>query len=467
MASKPVPVAPASVPALPAAAGAGTNATANADLPPALVQAELARLLASASFAGAAAHQRLLRYLVDHHLAGDAARLKESALGIDVFQRPADRFDPAQDSIVRVEARRLRQRLERHYEAEGREAELRIELPKGSYQPRFVRQRLRRDDDAAQAAELVERGQYFLRQGHEEGHRKALERFEAAVQVAPALAAAHAGVARAWLQLVATNIEPPQPGIVRALEAAHQARRLDARHAEAIVLCAQLEQRFNFDWPLASALFLQALRQAPESAFVRHAHAFALMMRREFDAAEAELVLARRLDPLHLGQRAHEGLLHLYRRDWPAADAALRGLLDLSPDNVLGLSLLANVDLLRGAAAASLEGYRQVQRLHPRLSIGWAGVAQALARLGRHDEARACVAELQHRWAGHYASPYQLAMVAWRLGEAGQALQLLARAVDERDPNAICLPVDPCFEGAASLPAFQHLERRVLGVVGG
>lgn len=440
------------------------NATpAGSDLPPAVVQAELARVLASASFAAAAAHQRLLRYLVEHSLAGDLARLKESVLGIDVFQRPAASFDPAQDSIVRVEARRLRQRLQRHYDSEGRDAELRIELPKGSYQPRFVRQRLRRDGSEAQAAELIERGQYFLRLGHEDGHRKALERFEAAVRAAPGLAAAHSGVARAWLQLVATNIETPQPGISRALEAAHEALRLDPSHADALVLCAQLEQRFNFNWPLASTLFSQALQQAPESAFVRHAHAFALMMRCEFDAAEAELAHARRLDPLHLALRAHEALLHLYRHDWPAAETALQALLDMSADNVLGLSLLANVDLLRGRYDASLTRYQRVQQLYPKLSIGWAGVAQALALLGRPDEARACRAELQHRWSGQYASPYQLAMVAVRLGDDDEALSLLARAVAERDPNALCLPVDPCFETAAGDARFQALEQQVLG----
>ncbi|MFN0183781.1 MAG: hypothetical protein ACKVQR_08195, partial [Aquabacterium sp.] len=66
------------------------------------VQAELARLLGHVDFAHAPAHQRLLRHLVERTLDGQAAGLKESLLGIEVFQRPADRFDPATDSIVRV-----------------------------------------------------------------------------------------------------------------------------------------------------------------------------------------------------------------------------------------------------------------------------------------------------------------------------------------------------------------------------
>src|SRR5206468_3081782 len=48
-------------------------------------------------------------------------------------------FDPRTDPIVRVQARRLRARLTRYYEEEGRHEEIRIELPKGSYAPVFHR----------------------------------------------------------------------------------------------------------------------------------------------------------------------------------------------------------------------------------------------------------------------------------------------------------------------------------------
>jgi hypothetical protein len=98
---------------------------------------ELARVLAAPAFAGALAHQRLLRHLVEQTLAGQADTLKETVLGIEVFQRPAHSFDPRRDSIVRVEARRLRQRLQQHYQATPG-GTLMIVLPTGSYRPQFV-----------------------------------------------------------------------------------------------------------------------------------------------------------------------------------------------------------------------------------------------------------------------------------------------------------------------------------------
>lgn len=102
----------------------------------ATVAAQLARVLASAGFANAPSLRRLLSHIVESRLRGDACSLKEYALGVEVFGRGAG-FDPATDTIVRVHARRLRARLDAYYAAEGRADPLRIEVPKGHYEPVF------------------------------------------------------------------------------------------------------------------------------------------------------------------------------------------------------------------------------------------------------------------------------------------------------------------------------------------
>ncbi len=101
------------------------------------VQAELQRVSQSAPFLKSAQLQRLLHFLVEETLAGRAERLKEYVVGVEVFGRPGS-FDPRIDSIVRVEARRLRFALDSHYGGEGRNDPIIIELPKGSYVPHFL-----------------------------------------------------------------------------------------------------------------------------------------------------------------------------------------------------------------------------------------------------------------------------------------------------------------------------------------
>jgi TolB-like protein/Tfp pilus assembly protein PilF len=78
---------------------------------------------------------RFLRFVVEQALLG--SDLKEYSIGLAVFDKDAT-FDPRIDNNVRTEARRLRAKLAEYYATAGQADRLRIELPKGSYVPRFT-----------------------------------------------------------------------------------------------------------------------------------------------------------------------------------------------------------------------------------------------------------------------------------------------------------------------------------------
>jgi TolB-like protein len=101
---------------------------------PDAVRAQLDRILTSEPFANAGRLARFLRYIVERTLAGEADQLKEYVLGVDVFDR-GDAYDPRIDSIVRVDARRLRAKLEEYYTGPGAKDPLLITMPRGSYVP--------------------------------------------------------------------------------------------------------------------------------------------------------------------------------------------------------------------------------------------------------------------------------------------------------------------------------------------
>ena len=77
-----------------------------------------------------------LNFIVNAHLDDRADKLKEFTLAIDVFEKDQS-FDPSIDSIVRVEASRLRAKLREYYDGEGQRDSVRIEVPKGHYVPVF------------------------------------------------------------------------------------------------------------------------------------------------------------------------------------------------------------------------------------------------------------------------------------------------------------------------------------------
>jgi eukaryotic-like serine/threonine-protein kinase len=100
------------------------------------ILSHLELILASGIFSGAARQQRLLRHLVEKRLQGAAGELKEYTLGVEVFDRGED-FDPRLDPIVRVEASRLRSRLQKYYDSAGATDKIRVTLPRGAYVPSF------------------------------------------------------------------------------------------------------------------------------------------------------------------------------------------------------------------------------------------------------------------------------------------------------------------------------------------
>ena len=109
------------------------SASAKTDSDP--IRAGLERTLASGEFANSERMRRFLRFIVEETLAGRGDCLKETQIGIHVFDRVPG-YDPKADAIVRVEARRLRSKL-LEYAEQHRADPLVIELPKGGYLPAF------------------------------------------------------------------------------------------------------------------------------------------------------------------------------------------------------------------------------------------------------------------------------------------------------------------------------------------
>lgn len=97
----------------------------------------LERVLKSGTFARADQLRRFLRYVCEAEMEGRGEEINEYAIGVEALGRP-EGYSPVEDPMVRNRAYALRQKLEEYYAKEAPEAGLRIELPRGSYRPRFV-----------------------------------------------------------------------------------------------------------------------------------------------------------------------------------------------------------------------------------------------------------------------------------------------------------------------------------------
>src|SRR5258707_13878003 len=99
-------------------------------------QAEIEKLVASQALHGSESLCKLLRYLGKQSLEHPGTPVKEYQIATEVFGRQAD-FDPQLDSMVRVQAGRLRTKLAEYYNTEGVSDHIVIEVPKGSYAVAF------------------------------------------------------------------------------------------------------------------------------------------------------------------------------------------------------------------------------------------------------------------------------------------------------------------------------------------
>lgn len=99
----------------------------------------LSRIKRSKAFGNSQKLVPLLEFVVHASLRGEANSLKETTIGVGLYNRDPG-YDPKQDSIVRTHASRLRDRLEEYYRTEGHQDPVAIHLVRGSYAPVFARQ---------------------------------------------------------------------------------------------------------------------------------------------------------------------------------------------------------------------------------------------------------------------------------------------------------------------------------------
>jgi TolB-like protein len=106
---------------------------------PAAIRHQLGRILQDDNFPVAEQRREFLRFVVEETLEGRGKQLKGVIIAQSVFGRN-ESFDPQNDPVVRLEARRLRSDLDRYYAGAGRWDAVRISIPKGGYTPKFESQ---------------------------------------------------------------------------------------------------------------------------------------------------------------------------------------------------------------------------------------------------------------------------------------------------------------------------------------
>jgi TolB-like protein/predicted Ser/Thr protein kinase len=294
-----------------------------------------------------------------------------------------------------------------------------------------------------------------------DGFRGAIQLYEQAIRHEPGYALAHAGLADTWSLLGLFALAPPKEAFPAAREAALRALQLDPLLAEAHASLAGVRFFHEWDRRQAQAGLERAIELNP--GYVSAHHVLSTVFSTVGDT-ERSIACAQRaceLDPLSLVTLLNLGWAYYYARDFAASAQQCLRVLDLDPQFVRGLELLALSYALIERQDEAVELARLVLASEERTPRSLTICGYVLATCGLKAEARDTVERLRLVAAERYVPALSLAFVSGALGKEDLALGWLERAYEERDPVLVWLLTEPRLDTLRAHPRFAAIEEKV------
>lgn len=443
------------------------GAAGHAPIAPEAVRAQLERILNSKAFARSPRISRFLTFVVDQTLEGQESKLKEYLLGVEVFGR-MDSFDPRIDSIVRVEARRLRYKLEKYYEAEGQSDPVFVHFRKGCYVPAFSEKR----PDAAGEGEIADvpyiraienphafslyaRGRHSLGRWTADGVAEAVSCFSHALDEDAECASAHAGLGTAWMFASMLGLMPARDVVPKAKNSSLRALAIDPATSEAQAILGMVSALYDGEWNEAESKLRKAIHSNPCDTSTRLWYSLYLTLSGRGGDAVREVRKAQQGSPTSVtahvtaGFACHAGGAH---------DEALlqyRLAQDLEPGfygSYLAMGILFTDQSMFEQAAHMLN---RAAQLSPRNPAVIAATAYSHAAAGRTEMADQAITELKQMAEKQYVCPVLQAMVYSANGDTDTAFRKLEQAAQEHSSWLAAVRFAPVFDRVRQDPRFS------------
>ncbi|HKY28455.1 MAG TPA: winged helix-turn-helix domain-containing protein [Pyrinomonadaceae bacterium] len=316
----------------------------------------------------------------------------------------------------------------------------------------------KRYTENSEAYRLCMLGRYHLTPRIEDW-KKALDYFNAAVEKDPDYALAYAGLANAYISLVADSLLPKAEAIPKAKQAAMRALQLDDTLSEAHVASARIMTYYDWDWAGAEREFKRALELNTNSGEAHREYAAYLTNVGRSEQAIAEVKKARELDPLDLLTNFQVAWTLIGARRYDEAISESQKLTETLPNAHfwIGMALLG-----KGMNEQAIKEFEHVLSYSKTNPMFKASLAYAYAATGKREKAKNILAEFEKLFRQGQSSPYHIAMIYAGLGDKDQTFAWLEKAYSEHSrPLASGINVNPAWDGIRSDSRFENLRRRM------
>lgn len=297
--------------------------------------------------------------------------------------------------------------------------------------------------------ELFLRGRFFVAK-RAEGMQRGMEHLAEVVARAPEYAPAHAELATAYSILTMYCALPPRVGWEKVGELAEAALQIDPRLARAHAELGNVALWLRWDWWEARSCFERAMALDPHDPWVNLLYGHYLASLAQHDEAVAQGERARALDPLNPSVLTGLAQMQFLACRYEQAVRVCDTIIDQDPTFSDALRIkggaLRELGLLQQAEEPT-EAAVRVSRGHPWM-VSLAGMLHGAA--GRKEAALQVVADLTRRYeeaAGPlYVPPLAIALVHGQMEDGDPYFEWLERAFETRDPWLVMLNVDPSYQ---------------------
>lgn len=275
----------------------------------------------------------------------------------------------------------------------------------------------------------------------------------------PGFARAHHLLALDLTNRVAVCALSAQDAMPAATAHLERALALDPDFAQARALLAWIAGVYQHDWDRAFRHVARAVRDAPGNSAVRNTSGNLHALFGRFAEAEAELALARELDPLHLTPRYNAALAAFYAGELAVALERCDAILDVEPEHAAnGLRLSALI--VEGRGEVALQHAQSYAARHPADSIATARLAEALALNGDLGTALRTLDDAHEPLAAAGATHWARAHVHAVAGDVDAAFACLDAACHAHESNTESASVSPYFRALHADPRWPRLVGR-------
>ena len=258
------------------------------------------------------------------------------------------------------------------------------------------------------------------------------------------------------------NYIEPKSTWPRIQALADNALAADPRSGQAHELLAAVATYRDWNWSEAKRLYERATELEPGAGFDRFLYAFFLAFSGDVEGGLRSAQQGRRLDPLSIMGFLTESVMLVWAGDLGAALPLADRAIELDPQFPEGYHIKGYVLLHKKDFAASARSLERAVELSHRSAWPMAKLGCALVGLGRRDEARTLLDELERRAANEVTiSAPAVATLHLHLGDHSEFYRWMSRGIDERDPFALAVGGEGLFNPARHDPEFRNLLRRV------